>query len=124
MMMLTRGRVIAATAIVVSLVFVLTTLWVTYSSAPYSPLVMHAGPFAWPAGCVPREYQDEDPISIACHADANRIPPKLVSAHGFPGLIERTEHDYFRVGSEAINFRCNYFTDKCWVRHAEHDVYR
>ena len=46
------------------------------------------------------------------------------SITGFPALIERTEHDYFRVGSEAINFQCNYFTKKCTVRHTEHNVFR
>lgn len=92
--------------------------------AEYSPLVMHDGAFVWPAGCVKREYHDGDEISISCHDYRKAVPRKLVFDHGFPELIGRNEHDYFRVGSEALNFDCNYFTGKCAVRHAEHHVFR
>jgi hypothetical protein len=92
--------------------------------AKYSPLVLHEGQFDWPAGCANREYRDGEEISIACHDVRNALPRKLVFDHGFAGLIGRTEKDYIRVGSEAINFRCNYFTEKCTVRYAEHDVFR
>jgi hypothetical protein len=92
--------------------------------AAYTPLVLHEGPFNWPAGCAKRQYRDGDEISIACHDYRNTVPSKLVFDHGFPGLIERTEHDYFRVGSEAVNFRCNGFTQRCTVRHAERNVFQ
>jgi hypothetical protein len=92
--------------------------------ASYTPLVLHEAPFDWPAGCADRKYNDGDQISIACHDYRNALPRKLLYDHGFPGLIERTEHDYFRVGPDAINFACNYFTEKCTVRHAEHNVFR
>jgi hypothetical protein len=119
-----RERTIVAIAIVspVLLVFVLTltTDW----PARYTPLVLHQGAFEWPEGCANREYREGDEISIACHNYRNTLPRKLVFDHGFAGLIERTEHDYFRVGSEAINFRCDYFTERCTVRHAEHNVFR
>jgi len=91
--------------------------------AEYSPLVLHQGPFVWPAGCPQRDYRDGDEISIACHDYRNTVPRKLVFDHGFAGLIARNEHDYFRVGSEALNFDCNYFTERCTVRHAEHNVF-
>jgi len=119
-----RERSIAAIAIVspVLLVFVLTLTndW----PARYTPLVLHRGAFEWPEGCAKRPYRDGDSISIACREYRNALPRKLMLDHGFPGLIERTEHDYFRVGNEAINFRCNYFTQKCTVRHAEHNVFQ
>lgn len=92
--------------------------------AKYSPLILHDGPFGWPAGCANREYRDGDEINISCHEYRNALSRKLVFDHGFPWLIGRNEHDYFRVGSAAINFDCNYFTEKCSVRHAEHNVFR
>jgi hypothetical protein len=92
--------------------------------ATYTPLVLHQELFNWPAGCRERQYDDGDEISIACRDRRNEIPPKLVFDHGFPSLTERTEHDYFRVGAEAINFACNYFTQRCTVRHAEHNVFQ
>jgi hypothetical protein len=92
--------------------------------ARYSPLVLREGPFDWPSGCSPREYADGDPISISCHDYRNTLARKLVFDHGFPGIIGRTEQDYFRVGTEAVNFDCNYFTDQCSVRHAQHNVFR
>ena len=98
----------------------LTTDW----PARYSPLVLHEGAFEWPEGCAKREYSDGDVISITCHDYRNALPGKVVFDHGFPGLIARTEHDYFRVGDEAVNFACNYFTETCTVRHAEHNVFR
>ena len=98
----------------------LTTDW----PARYSPLVLREGAFEWPQGCVKREYSDGDVISIACHDYRNALPRKIVFDHGFPGLADRTEQDYFRVGDEAINFACNYFTQKCTVRHAEHNVFQ
>jgi hypothetical protein len=90
----------------------------------YSPLVLHEGAFEWPAGCANREYREGDEISIACHNYRNTLPRKLVFDHGFAGLTGRPEQYYFRVGSEAINFRCNYFTEKCTVRYVEHNVFR
>lgn len=98
----------------------LTTDW----AARYSPLVLHEGAFEWPAGCAKREYSNGDLISINCHDYRHALPRKVLFDHGFPGLIERTEHDYFRVGDEAVNFACNYFTQTCTVRHAEHNVFR
>lgn len=92
--------------------------------AKYSPLVLSGGPFNWPTGCPKHEYNDGDQISVSCHDYRNALPRKLVFDHGFAALIGRNEHDYFRVGSEAINFDCNYFTEKCAVRHAEHNVFR
>ena len=119
-----RQRTIIAGAILspILLVFVL-TLTIDWP-ARYAPLGLRQGAFDWPAGCAKGEYRDGDTISIACHDYRNALPRKLVFDHGFPGLIERTEHDYFRVGDEAINFACNYFTQKCTVRHAEHHVFR
>jgi hypothetical protein len=119
-----RERTIAAIAIVspVVLVFVLTLT--TDRPARYTPLVLHQGAFEWPEGCAKRQYRDGDSISIACHDYRNALPRQVVFDHGFPGLIERTEHDYFRVGNQAINFACNYFTQKCTVRHAEHNVFQ
>lgn len=94
------------------------------SPAEYSPLVLHEGAFEWPKGCVEREYADGDVISIACHDYRNALSRKVVFDHGFSHLIERGEHDYFRVGSQAVNFQCNYFTQTCTVRHAEHRVFQ
>jgi len=99
---------------------VLTSDW----PAHYSPLVLHRGPFSWPAGCTSREYLDGDQISLSCHDYRNALPRKLVFDHGFPWVNGRTEQDYIRVGSEAVNFSCNYFTEKCTVRHAEHNVFQ
>jgi hypothetical protein len=92
--------------------------------ARYSPLVLHEGSFEWPDGCAEREYRDADVISMTCHNYRNEISRKLLFDHGFPHLTERGEHDYFRVGSQAINFECNYFTQNCTVRHAEHNVFQ
>jgi len=92
--------------------------------ARYSPLVLHQGQFDWPAGCADREYREGEEISIACHDYRNALPRKLVFDHGFSGITGRMEQDYFRVGSEAINFNCNNFTEKCRVRFAEHNVFR
>jgi hypothetical protein len=92
--------------------------------AAHKPLVLNEGAFNWPADCREGQYNDGDEISISCHDPRNEIPAKLVFDHGFPGVIERTEHNYFRVGSEAINFDCNYLTQRCAVRHAEHNVFR
>lgn len=119
-----RERTIVAIAIaspvLLASVLSLTVDW----PARYTPLVLYQGEFEWPIGCAQREYSDGEDISISCHDYRNALPRKLVFDHGFPGLIERTEHDYFRVGDEAINFACNYFTEKCTVRHAEHNVFR
>ena len=119
-----RDRAVVAVAIV-NCIALLSAVGLTIDlPARYSSLVLHEGPFEWPAGCAKREYRDGDQISLSCHDYRNTLPRKLVFEHGFPGLSERTEHDYFRVGSEAINFECNYFTEKCTVRHAEHGVFR
>ena len=119
-----RDRTLVAIA-VVSPVVLLFLLGLTMDwPARYSPLVLQEGPFEWPDGCVKREYRDGDAISIACHDYRNTLPRKLVYDHGFQWLIGRQEHDYFRVGDEAINFACNYFTQKCTVRHAEYNVFR
>jgi hypothetical protein len=96
----------------------------TDSPARYSPLVLHEGAFEWPEGCAKREYSDGDLISITCHDYRNALRRKVVFDHGFRGLNGRTEHDYFRIGGEAVNFACNYFTQTCTVRHAEHNVFR
>jgi hypothetical protein len=121
----TRDRAVIATVPVSLILFLFVPLILSSDlPGPYSPLVLHAGPFKWPEGCADRNYKEGDEISIACHNYRNVVPPKLLLDHGFPGLIERTEHDYFRVGSDAINFRCNYFTEKCTVRHAEHNVFQ
>jgi hypothetical protein len=119
-----RDRAIVANALVSPILLIFMLGLTTDRPARYSPLVLHQGAFKWPEGCVKREYRDGDAISIACHDYRNSLPRELVFDHGFPGLIERTEHDYFRVGDEAINFACNYFTQKCTVRHAEHNVFQ
>lgn len=120
-----RDRAVIGVSILTCLALLFAVLVLTSNRpAKYSPLVLHEGPFEWPEGCANREYRDGDSISSDCHDYRNTLPPKFVFDHGFPGLIERTEHDYFRVGSEAINFQCNYFTKKCTVRHAEHNVFR
>lgn len=120
-----RDRAVIATSILSAILLLFVPLALT-SDWPkaYSPLVLHEGVFQWPPGCANREYYDGEEINIACHDYRNTLPRKLLFDHGFPGLIERTEHDYFRVGSEAINFRCNYFTEKCTVRYAKHDVFQ
>jgi hypothetical protein len=119
-----RDRAIVAIALVspILLFFVLalTTDW----PARYSPLVLHEGTFHWPEGCAKREYWDDDEISIACHDYRNTLPRQLLYDHGFRGLIDRSEHDYFRVGGEAVKFDCNYFTQRCTVYHAEHNVFQ
>ena len=61
---------------------------------------------------------------MTCHDYNNILPRKLVFDHGFLGLNDRGEHDYFRVGSEAIRFNCNYFTEKCTVGYAEQNVFQ
>jgi hypothetical protein len=120
-----RDRAVIAVSVFNCVVLLFALLVLTGDwPARYSPLVLHEGAFEWPIGCAKREYYDGDQISIACHAYRNTLPRKLVFDHGFAGLTERTEHDYFRVGSEAINFRCNYFSEKCTVRYAEHRVFR
>jgi hypothetical protein len=119
-----RERTIVAIAIASPVLLILALGLTIDWPARYSPLVVHEGPFEWPEGCANREYRDGDAISISCHDYRNVLPRKLVFDHGFPGLIERNEHDYIRVGDEAINFACNYLTDKCTVRHAEHNVFQ
>ena len=119
-----RGRVAIGITILNCMALLFALMLTIDQPAEYSPLVLHDGSFVWPAGCAQREYLDGDEISIACHDYRNEVPRKLVFDHGFPELIGRNEHDYFRVGSEALNFDCNYFTEKCTVRHAEHNVYR
>ena len=119
-----RERTIVAMAIVSPVPWILVLTLTLDWPASYSPLVLHQGAFEWPEGCAKREYSDGDRISIACHDYRNTLPRKLVYDHGFPGLIGRTEQVYFRVGNEAINFACNYFTQKCTVRHAEHNVFQ
>jgi len=120
-----RQRTIVSVAIFGPILLFLVPLALTTDwPARYTPLVMNQGEFVWPDGCAQREYRDGDPISIACHDYRNTLPRKLVFDHGFRWLIGRQEHDYFRVGNEAINFACNYFTQKCRVRHAEHNVFR
>jgi hypothetical protein len=119
-----KTRVLVGGTFAAMILFVATPI-ILISDIParYSPLTLHEGPFDWPAGCAEREYQDNDPIDISCHDYRNAMSRELVYDHGFDGLIGRNEHDYFRVGSEAINFSCNYFTEKCTVRHAEHGVF-
>ena len=119
-----RERTMVAMAIVSPVLFLVPMTLTLDWPARYSPLVVHQGAFEWPVGCARREYKDGDAISIACHDYRNTLPRKLLFDHGFRGLTERTEHDYFRVGDEAINFRCNYFSGKCMVRYAEHNVFR
>jgi hypothetical protein len=52
------------------------------------------------------------------------LPRKLALDHGLPMLMARSEHDYYRVGAEAINFNCNYIIQRCTVRHAEPNVFQ
>ena len=101
-------------------VLVLTSDW----PARYSPLVLHEGPFEWPAGCTQHEYRDGNPIDISCHDYRNTLPRKLVFDHGFRWVLDPHDPNYFRVGDDAINFQCNYFTERCTVRHAERNVFR
>jgi hypothetical protein len=120
-----KGRTIVGAAFSALLLFIVVPVVVTGDwPARYAPLVLHEGPFDWPAGCVNREYRNGDEISITCHDYRNKLSRKLVFDHGFYGLIGRHEKDYFRVGAEAINFDCNYFTERCTVRHAERDVFQ
>ena len=119
-----RSRGVLGWALTSPVLFVFLPIVLTSDiSAPYSPLVLHEGPFAWPPGCARRVYRDDDPISMACHDYRNVLPRKLVFDHGFY-LSGRNEQEYYRVGSDAVNFACNYFTDTCRVRHAEHNVFR
>ena len=91
----------------------------------YSPLTLNQGPFEWPTGCARRVYEEGDSISISCHDGRNELPRKLVFDHGYPGAIGRSEQQrYFRVGSDAVNFDCNYFTNRCSVRHVEKSVFQ
>jgi hypothetical protein len=93
--------------------------------APYSPLLLHQGPFEWPVGCARRIYEEGDPISISCHDYRNEVPRKLVFDHGYPGAIGRTQqHEYFRIGSDAVSLECNYFTERCIVGHVERNVFQ
>lgn len=120
-----RDRGAISVALVSPLLFVLIPLILIGDwPGPYSPLVLHEGPFTWPAGCADRLYQDGEDISITCQDSRNMVPRKLAFDHGLPKLMGREYYDYFRVGTEAINFDCNYITQKCTVRHAEPNVFQ
>jgi hypothetical protein len=120
-----RDRAVIAVAVASPVLFFIVPLILAGDwPGPYSPLVLHEGPFTWPAGCANRLYRDGDEISITCQDSRNMLPRKLALDHGLPMLMARSEHDYYRVGAEAINFNCNYIIQRCTVRHAEPNVFQ
>ena len=120
-----RERALIAVAFASPILFMFVPLLLT-SDWPgrYSPMVLREGPFDWPSGCARRTYNDGDPISIACIVHRNEVPRKFVLEHGFRSSIGREDRSYYRVGSDAINFSCNYFKNTCSVGDVERNVFR